>query len=62
MASNPKIAKRIGSVIKLKPEKYEEYKKLHADVWPQVSVTSIIFYKKFKEIKISRCNIGLDSF
>ena len=27
---------RYGSVIKLKPEKLEEYKKLHAAVWPEV--------------------------
>jgi L-rhamnose mutarotase len=29
--------KRFGSVIKVKPEKLEEYKKLHANVWPGVS-------------------------
>lgn len=28
--------KRYGSVIKLRPEKEEEYKKLHANVWPEV--------------------------
>ena len=28
--------KRYGSVIRLRPEKYEEYKKLHAAVWPGV--------------------------
>ena len=28
--------KRYGQVIHLKPEKYEEYKKLHAAVWPGV--------------------------
>ncbi len=27
---------RYGSVIKLKPEKLEEYKALHADVWQEV--------------------------
>jgi L-rhamnose mutarotase len=27
---------RFGQVIKLRPEKYEEYKKLHAAVWPDV--------------------------
>ena len=27
---------RYGSVIKLKPEKLEEYKKLHANAWPSV--------------------------
>lgn len=27
---------RFGQIIKLKPEKYEEYKRLHADVWPEV--------------------------
>ena len=28
--------KRYGQLVKLKPEKYEEYKKLHADAWPDV--------------------------
>ncbi len=28
--------KRCGSVIELRPEKISEYKKLHADVWPDV--------------------------
>jgi L-rhamnose mutarotase len=28
---------RFGSVIGLKPEKLEEYKKLHAAIWPEVS-------------------------
>ena len=28
--------KRYGMVIKLKPGKYEEYKKLHAAVWPEI--------------------------
>jgi L-rhamnose mutarotase len=28
--------KRYGSVIRLRPEKYEEYKKLHAAAWPGV--------------------------
>lgn len=28
--------KRIGQLIKLKPEAYEEYKHLHADVWQDV--------------------------
>ena len=27
---------RYGSVIKLRPEKYEQYKKLHAEPWPGV--------------------------
>ncbi len=27
---------RYGSVLKLRPEKLEEYKRLHADVWPKV--------------------------
>lgn len=27
---------RFGSVIKLKPDKLDEYKKLHANVWPTV--------------------------
>lgn len=28
--------KRYGNVIKLKPERVDEYKKLHAQVWPEV--------------------------
>lgn len=28
--------KRYGSVIKLRPSHYEEYKKLHANAWPAV--------------------------
>jgi len=28
---------RHGSVIKIKPEKLEEYKKLHANIWPEVA-------------------------
>jgi len=28
--------KRYGSVIKVRPEKFEEYKVLHADAWPAV--------------------------
>lgn len=30
--------KRYGSIIGVKPEKLEEYKKLHAAVWPAVLV------------------------
>jgi L-rhamnose mutarotase len=29
--------KRYGSVIKIKPDKLEEYKKLHKDIWPGVA-------------------------
>ena len=36
---------RFGMVIKVKPAKIEEYKKLHADVWPEVLN------------KITECNI-----
>jgi L-fuconate dehydratase len=31
--------KRVGQIIKLKPEKYEEYKRLHAEPWPEVLAT-----------------------
>jgi len=31
--------KRVGQIIKLKPEKYDEYKRLHADAWPEVLAT-----------------------
>jgi L-rhamnose mutarotase len=30
------MVQQIGQVIKLRPEAYEEYKRLHADVWPDV--------------------------
>ena len=29
--------KRYGSVIKIKPEKLDEYKKIHANIWPEVA-------------------------
>ncbi len=31
--------KRYGMVIGVRPEKLEEYKRLHADVWPEVLAT-----------------------
>ena len=36
---------RYGQLIGLKPEKYEEYKRYHADIWPEIAA------------KISECNI-----
>jgi len=27
---------RFGQIIRLRPEKYEEYKRLHAEAWPEV--------------------------
>ncbi len=37
MLVSPKIEmKRYGMVIRVKPEKLEEYKKYHVDVWPGV--------------------------
>jgi len=44
--------KRYGSVIGLKPEKLEEYKELHANVWPGV-------LKKIKECNIRNYSIYL---
>jgi L-rhamnose mutarotase len=35
--STSRPPQRFGSVIGLKPEKLEEYKKLHAAVWPEVA-------------------------
>ena len=29
--------KRYGIVIKIKPDKLEEYKKIHSEIWPEVS-------------------------
>ena len=31
--------RRLGQVARLKPDKVEEYRRLHADVWPQVLQT-----------------------
>jgi L-rhamnose mutarotase len=42
--------KRYGAVIKVKPEKLEEYKRLHADVWPGV-------LKKIEECHIRNYSI-----
>ncbi len=28
--------KRYGSIIRLRPEKFDEYKTLHAAVWPEI--------------------------
>ena len=33
----PEKVQRIGWVIKVKPDKLEEYKKLHANPWPEVN-------------------------
>lgn len=33
---NAEPMKRYGSVIRVRPEKLEEYKRLHAEVWPGV--------------------------
>ena len=44
--------KRYGSVIKVKPEKLDEYKRLHADVWPEV-------LKMIRECNISNYSIYL---
>lgn len=41
---------RYGSVIRVKPEKLEEYKRLHANVWPGV-------LKKIKECNIQNYSI-----
>jgi len=42
--------KRYGTVIRVKPEKLEEYKKLHADVWEDVK-------RKIKEVHIENYSI-----
>lgn len=33
----PQQVKRVGSVIRIKPEKLTEYKELHRNVWPEVN-------------------------
>ncbi|MBM4103913.1 MAG: L-rhamnose mutarotase [Planctomycetes bacterium] len=42
--------KRYGSVIRVRPEKLDEYKRLHAAVWPEV-------LKMIKECNISNYSI-----
>ena len=49
-SSSPKIAKRLGSVIKLKPELYEKYKELHAAVWPEVKVLPLATFTKISSL------------
>lgn len=44
--------RRIGSVIKIKPEKVEEYKSYHKSVWPKV-------LKKIRECNIKNYSIFL---
>ena len=44
--------KRYGDVLGIKPEKIEEYKRLHADVWPDI-------LKKIKERNIRNYSIYL---
>ena len=44
--------KRYGMLIKVKPEKVEEYKKLHAAVWPEV-------LRMIKQCNISNYSIYL---
>ncbi|MNV73258.1 L-rhamnose mutarotase [compost metagenome] len=48
----PVDVQRFGSVTGLKPEKLEEYKKLHANAWPSV-------LKKIKECNIRNYSIYL---
>lgn len=52
--------KRFGMVIKVKPEKLEEYKKLHADVWPEVLKT--IKQSNLKNYSIYHCDGYLFSY
>ena len=49
---SPRKVQRYGSVIGLRPEKIEEYKKLHAAVWPDV-------LKMIKEAHIQNYSIYL---
>jgi len=47
---NPENIQRIGWVIKVKQEKLDEYKKLHANPWPEVNA-------KLKEVNIQNYSI-----
>jgi len=47
--------KRYGSVVVLRPEKAEEYKKLHAAVWPEVLAV-------IREVNIRNYSIYLRTF
>lgn len=42
--------RRFGMIIKLKPHRIEDYKKLHADVWPEV--TKVISKSNIKNYSI----------
>jgi len=36
MKTNPAQSRRYGMVLRVRPEKFEEYKRLHLAVWPGV--------------------------
>ena len=44
--------RRVGSVIGIKPESIEEYKRLHAAVWPEI-------LSKLREVKVRNYSIYL---
>jgi len=45
------MMKRVQQIVKVKPEKFEEYKRLHANIWPDVS-------KMIKECNIRNYSIA----
>ena len=55
MSSTTKVknpGRRYAQIVKLKPEHVEEYKKVHAAVWPEV-------LKQIKDCKIEDCMLPL---
>ena len=53
---------RMGMVIGLKPEKIEDYKRLHADVWPsvlnQIAESNIRNFSIFVNRRVKRDQIA----
>lgn len=47
--------KRFAQIVKLKPEHYDEYKKVHAAVWPEVA-------KQIKNCNIIDCTLDYSIF
>jgi hypothetical protein len=55
--SSPKVkhpGRRYAQIVKLKPEHVDEYKKVHAAVWPEV-------LKQIKDCKIEDCMLSFPS-
>jgi len=44
--------KRFGQVIRIKPERFEEYRAAHAQVWPEVLDMILLPYRKYERVVV----------